>query len=130
MKGKIVVTGGTGYIGSHTAVELINKGYEVVIIDNLSNSKASVIDSIEKICGTRPKFYEMDLLNQAKLNDFFAENKDLAAKVLEWTLNNMQNKKGYFYYQLKKGVSSKISYMRWSNAFMFNAFSYYLKEIN
>ena len=65
----------------------------------------------------------------AKINTF-AENKDLAAKVLEWTLNNMQNKKGYFYYQLKKGVSSKISYMRWSNAFMFNAFTYYLKEIN
>ena len=64
----------------------------------------------------------------AKTNTF-AENKDLAANVLEWTLNNMQDKKGYFYYQLKKGISSKISYMRWSNAFMFNAFTYYLKEI-
>lgn len=65
----------------------------------------------------------------AKTNTF-KENKDLATNVLEWTLNNMQSKKGYFYYQLKKGISSKISYMRWSNAFMFNAFSYYLKEIN
>lgn len=50
----------------------------------------------------------------------------LADKVLRWTIKNMQDKKGYFYYQLKKGWSSKISYMRWSNAFMFNALSYYL----
>jgi rhamnogalacturonyl hydrolase YesR len=51
-----------------------------------------------------------------------------AEKVFDWTIKNMQDKKGYFYYQLKKGVSSKISYMRWSNAFMFNALSYYLLE--
>lgn len=54
------------------------------------------------------------------------ENKVLAEKVLNWTLHNMQDKKGYFYYQIKKGCSSKISYMRWSNAFMFNSLSYYL----
>jgi UDP-glucose 4-epimerase len=77
MKGKILVTGGTGYIGSHTTVELISKGYEVVIIDNLSNSELRVVDSIEKITGVRPKFYEMDLLDQAKLDAFFAENNDL-----------------------------------------------------
>ena len=56
----------------------------------------------------------------------FEEYKPLADKVLNWTVKNMQDKKGYFYYQLKKGISSKISYMRWSNAFMFNALSYYL----
>lgn len=56
----------------------------------------------------------------------FDEHRDLAAKVLEWTVRNMQDRRGYFYYQLKKGVSSKISYMRWSNAFMFNALSYYI----
>ncbi len=77
MKGKILVTGGTGYIGSHTTVELINKGYQVVIIDNLSNSESGVIDSIEEISGTRPKFYEFDLLDQNKLDKFLAENKDL-----------------------------------------------------
>ncbi len=55
-----------------------------------------------------------------------SEHKDLAEKVLHWTLRNMQDKKGYFYYQLKPGISSKISYMRWSNAFMFNAMSHYL----
>ena len=56
------------------------------------------------------------------------ENSELAEKVLTWTLNYMQDKKGYFYYQLKKGVSSKIPYMRWSNAFMFNALSYYINH--
>ena len=58
----------------------------------------------------------------------FNENKELADKVLAWAIKNMQDKKGYFYYQLKKGISSKISYMRWSNAFMFNALSHYLLE--
>ena len=54
---------------------------------------------------------------------------ELAKKVLQWTIRNMQDKKGYFYYQLKPGISSKISYMRWSNAFMFNAMSLYLLAI-
>ena len=58
----------------------------------------------------------------------FNENQELATKVLNWTVKNMQDKKGFFYYQLKKGISSKISYMRWSNAFMFYAMSYYLSE--
>lgn len=56
----------------------------------------------------------------------YDEYKPLADKVLDWTIKNMQDRKGYFYYQLKKGISSKIPYMRWSNAFMFNALSYYL----
>jgi hypothetical protein len=50
----------------------------------------------------------------------------LAENVLNWTVEHMQDKKGYFYYQLKQGMNSKIPYMRWSNAFMFNALSYYL----
>lgn len=56
----------------------------------------------------------------------FSEHKGLAADVLAWTVSHMQDKKGYFYYQLKKGISSKISYMRWSNAFMFCSLTYYL----
>lgn len=56
------------------------------------------------------------------------EYKELANKVLNWAIDNMQSKKGYFYYQLKQGISSKISYMRWSNAFMFNAMSHHLLE--
>ncbi len=58
----------------------------------------------------------------------FGDNSELAEKVWAWTLRNMQDRKGYFYYQLKKGWSSKISYMRWSNAFMFCAMSYYILE--
>lgn len=58
------------------------------------------------------------------------EYKDLAENVLHWTIRNMQDKKGYFYYQLKPGVSSKIPYMRWSNAFMFNAISQYLLSVS
>lgn len=56
----------------------------------------------------------------------FDDNRELADKVMRWTIEQMQDKKGYFYYQLKKGISSKISYMRWSNAFMFYAMSHYL----
>jgi len=69
---KILATGGTGYIGSHTVIELINKGYEVEIIDNLFNSKITVLDQIEKITGTCPKFYQVDLLDKTKVDEIFA----------------------------------------------------------
>ena len=61
MKQKILVAGGTGYIGSHTTVELQNAGYDVVIIDDLSNSNIEVLDGIEKITGIRPAFVQLDL---------------------------------------------------------------------
>lgn len=77
MKKKILVTGGTGYIGSHTTVELIEQGYQVLIIDNLSNSNSEVVSRIEQITGVRPKFYEFDLLDEVKLDSFFAENPDI-----------------------------------------------------
>ena len=64
------------------------------------------------------------------VNSKFKEHHDLAHSVFSWVTKNMQAPKGYFYYQLKEGVSSKISYMRWSNAFMFNALSYLLLENN
>ena len=70
VKGKVLVTGGTGYIGSHTVVELINKGYEVYIIDNLSNSRSEVLQSIEKITGIRPFFANIDLNDKDALNEF------------------------------------------------------------
>ncbi len=69
-KKRILVTGGAGYIGSHTSVELINKGYDVFIIDNLSNSHAEVIDAIETITGTRPFFSNIDLNNKTAVNEF------------------------------------------------------------
>ena len=74
MKGKILVTGGTGYIGSHTVVELQAAGYEVVIIDNLSNSNKEVLDGSEKISGIRPVFVEADCTDMAALTKLFEEN--------------------------------------------------------
>ena len=74
MEGKILVTGGTGYTGSHTVVELQAAGYEVVIIDNLSNSNREVLDGIEKISGIRPVFVEADCTDMAALTKLFDEN--------------------------------------------------------
>ena len=74
MKDKILVTGGTGYIGSHTVVELQNAGYDVVIIDNLSNSNAEVINGIEAITGIRPVFVEADCTDINALRKLFEEN--------------------------------------------------------
>lgn len=71
MNGKVIVTGGTGYIGSHTAVELITAGFEVVIIDNLYNSDISVLDGIRSITGVTPKFYDYDLCDRQKLEEVF-----------------------------------------------------------
>ena len=72
---KILVTGGTGYIGSHTVVELLNNNYEVVIVDNLSNSKKDVIDKIEEITKKQVKFYEDDVCDKKALTRIFKENK-------------------------------------------------------
>jgi UDP-glucose 4-epimerase len=81
MKKKILVTGGTGYIGSHTAVELINRGYEVIIIDNLSNSEAGVADRIGEITGTKPQLEVFDLCDAEKLSDFFSRNSGISAVI-------------------------------------------------
>ena len=79
MKERILVTGGTGYIGSHTVVELQNSGYEVIIIDNLSNSNADVVDNIEKVSGIRPAFEKLDCLDFAGLDAVFAKYKGIKA---------------------------------------------------
>ena len=73
MDKKVLVTGGTGYIGSHTVVELIEAGYEVEILDNLFNSKVTVLDKIAKITGIKPKFHQVDLLDTDKMDKVFAE---------------------------------------------------------
>lgn len=75
MNKKILITGGLGYIGSHTAVELIQSGYEVIIIDNLSNTRIEVLDGIEKITGVRPVFYQTDMRDQAAVKNFFDKEK-------------------------------------------------------
>lgn len=71
----ILVTGGAGYIGSHTCVELLNRGEDVIIVDNFCNSKASALDNIKKITGKDFKFYEVDLLDKENLTKVFEENK-------------------------------------------------------
>ena len=71
----ILLPGGAGFIGSHTAVELLNAGEEIIIIDNFSNSKPEVLNNIKKITGKDFKFYEMDYLNREKLERVFKENK-------------------------------------------------------
>lgn len=67
----ILITGGAGYIGSHTVVELIAAGHEVFVIDNLGNSKASVLDRIERIVGRRPGFAQMDVRDRPALRELF-----------------------------------------------------------
>lgn len=76
---QVLVTGGTGYIGSHTVVELQAVGFEVIIIDDLSNSSAEVVDNIEKISGIRPVFEEFNLLDSSRLETFFEKYKGIEA---------------------------------------------------
>ena len=71
----VLVTGGAGYIGSHTAVELIEAGYDAIIVDDLSNAKEDVIDRIETITGKRPVFYKMDCKDKEDMRKIFSENK-------------------------------------------------------
>lgn len=74
---KILVTGGTGYIGSHTVVELYNAGYTPIIVDNLSNSNIKILDQIEKIIGVKPEFHQFDLCDEGKTKAFLEANTDI-----------------------------------------------------
>ena len=75
---RILVTGGLGFIGSHTVVELVNAGYDPVIVDDLSNSNIKILDQITKIIGYKPAFYKIDLCDEAKVKEFAAANTDIA----------------------------------------------------
>ena len=79
MREKILVTGGTGYIGSHTVVELQESGFEVIVVDNLSNSSIEVLGNIEKITGIKPEFEKFDLADVSKTDDFFRRNPGIKA---------------------------------------------------
>jgi len=81
MANKIVLTGGCGFIGSHTCVELQNAGYDVVIFDNLSNSEASVVDGIERITGKRPAFYQIDCTNKGDVYQAFQKEGPIAGVI-------------------------------------------------
>jgi UDP-glucose 4-epimerase len=77
MKKKILVTGGTGYIGSHTTVELIEDGFDVVIIDNLYNSEAEVVDRICQITGIKPELAVFDICDKEKLDEFLRKQENI-----------------------------------------------------
>lgn len=79
--GKILVTGGTGYIGSHTVVTLQEAGYEVVIIDNLDNSSIGILDQINQITGIKPEFHKLDLCEEQKVIEFIAANPDITGVI-------------------------------------------------
>jgi UDP-glucose 4-epimerase len=78
---KILVTGGLGFIGSHTVVELQNEGFEVVAIDNLSNSSIEVLDGIEKIAGKKPIFENIDLREKSAVQNFFKKHQDISGVI-------------------------------------------------
>jgi UDP-glucose 4-epimerase len=81
MKQKILVTGGCGYIGSHTVVELIENNFEVLIIDDLSNSNKETIENMHKITGVKPTFYTCDLKEIHSVQNILKENKDIEATI-------------------------------------------------
>ncbi|MGB5989348.1 MAG: UDP-glucose 4-epimerase GalE [Marinifilaceae bacterium] len=120
---KILVTGGTGYIGSHTVVELQSAGYEVVIVDDLSNSSEKSLDGIEKITGKRPEFVKIDLKDAVKTDEFFASNKDIDAVIhfaaskavgesvympLEYYFNNLNSLMNVLTSMRKHGVENIV----------------------
>jgi UDP-glucose 4-epimerase len=120
---QILVTGGTGYIGSHTAVELQNAGFEVIIVDNLSNSSLDVLDGIEKITGIRPAFEQFDLVEADKVDAFFAKYPNIEAiihfaaskavgesveKPLLYYRNNLVSLINILECQLKYGISNIV----------------------
>ena len=75
---KILVTGGIGYIGSHTVVELFNEGYDVVIVDDLSNSDLKILSQIEKITGKKPEFVKLDLCEEKEVIAFAEQHNDIS----------------------------------------------------
>ena len=120
---QILVTGGTGYIGSHTVVELQNAGFEVIIIDNLSNSGMESLDGIEKITGIRPIFEQFDLIEKDKVEAFFAKYPKIEAiihfaaskavgesveKPLLYYRNNLVSLINLLECQIKFGVSNIV----------------------
>ena len=120
---KILVTGGTGYIGSHTVVELLEQNYEVIIVDDLSNSEESVLDAIKEISGKQPLFYQFDLCDSTKVDELFDEHQDIQAiihfaaskavgesvqKPLKYYRNNLDSLINLLYQMEKHGVANMV----------------------
>jgi UDP-glucose 4-epimerase len=123
MAKKILITGGTGYIGSHTAVELILQGLEVFIVDNLSNSSISVLDGIEKITGVKPYFVKLDLTDEKETKKYFEDHPGLDSVIhfaalkavgesvsepLKYYKNNLESLINLLKGMLDNGVSSLV----------------------
>lgn len=114
---KILVTGGAGYIGSHTCVELLNEGHDVVIVDNLYNSSSKAVDRIEQITGKKVVFYEADILDQKKMNIIFDEN-DIEAVIHFAGLKAVGEsvaKPIEYYHNNIEGTLNLINVMRYHN---------------
>lgn len=119
---KILVTGGAGYIGSHTCVELLNKGYDVVVVDNLYNASPKALDRVAQITGKKPTFYETDIRNREALDAIFAKEHvdavihfaglkavgESVEKPLEYYENNISGTINLCYAMRKHGVKNII----------------------
>ena len=112
---KVLVTGGLGFIGSHTVVELQREGFEVVIIDNLDNSSIDVLEGITKISGIQPEFHELDLKDPAIVSNFFKSHQDLSG-IIHFAANKA----------VGESVSNPLKYYK-NNI---NALVYLLEELN
>lgn len=124
---KILVTGGLGYIGSHTVVALSEAGYEVVIVDNLSNTRIEVLDGIESIIGRRPAFYELDLRNELQVVELFDKEPSIegvihfaASKAVGESVENpllyYENNLSAFIYLLKQLAVKPKSHLIFSSS--------------
>lgn len=119
---RVLVTGGAGYIGSHTCLELLMDGHDVVVIDNLSNSKTIVFDRIERICGQRPVFYREDVCNNNKVAEILAAHRieavihfaglksvgESVAQPLQYYVNNVTGSLALLSAMQETGVSSLV----------------------
>ena len=113
---RVLVTGGCGYIGSHTCVELLESGYDVIVVDNLSNSKENVIDKIEKITGKKVKFYKKDLCNKKDLEEIFKkENIEAVIHFAGFKAVGESVKKPLMYY--RNNLDSTITLLEVMNEF-------------
>ena len=123
----ILVTGGAGYIGSHTVVELIEKGFDPIIVDNLSNSKIEVLDRIATICGVKPKFYKVDVCDKERMEEIFNKESidavihfagykavgESVAKPLMYYNNNLNSTINLLELMIKYNVNNFTLFCKW-----------------
>lgn len=121
----ILVTGGLGFIGSHTVIELIKSNHQVVIVDNLINSKVEVLDKINEICGVRPEFYQMDVTNESAVEEIFKTHSFdglIHFAGLKAVGESVEKPIAYYYYNLVSTmVLSKLCLKYSVNRFVFSS---------